>query len=171
MLGCALAGCGGADPAASDPPSVSPSPSPTGPTAPALPRAARQHTKAGAIAFVRHYIDLINYAQASGDVAVVSSASVAGCSSCNSTNRYLHRLHASGGQLVGGRTAIREVLDALSPTLYGDYVIDLAITIKPSVEIKGDGHRHRYKGGRNVLSVFPKWTHGKWKVAQWTRAK
>ncbi len=62
----ALAGCGG-DPKADPPPSttptptVSPSPSAT-PTVPALPEAAKANTKAGAIAFVKYYVGLINHA-------------------------------------------------------------------------------------------------------------
>ncbi|HET9499371.1 MAG TPA: hypothetical protein VFO98_03835, partial [Marmoricola sp.] len=56
----ATAACGG-DPSSSPSPSpsVSPSPSPssTAPTPPPLPDAARKDTKAGAVAFVRHYVE------------------------------------------------------------------------------------------------------------------
>ena len=61
-----LAGCGGSS---GDDPSPSPTVSTTtsaSPTAPALPEAAMANTKAGAVAFARHYIELINYAQATG---------------------------------------------------------------------------------------------------------
>ena len=172
VLACALpAGCGGsgtaADPAPSD---AAASPSPSGPVVPALPDAARKHTKAGAVAFVRHYIDLMNHVQKTGRTAPIAGVSLPDCSSCNTTNRYVRRLYEAGGHLAGGRTIIRKVIDAQSPTLYGDYVVHIAITITPSVEFTGDGGRKPYKGGRNILSVFPMWSRGQWKVAQWTRA-
>ena len=65
LLVSTLGACGGS-------PRADPSPTPATtsaaatetptPTPPAMPAAARADTKAGAIAFVRHYVDLINYA-------------------------------------------------------------------------------------------------------------
>ena len=170
VLGCALSGCGATDPAASDPPSVSPSASPTGPTVPALPSAAREHTKAGAIAFVRHYIDQINYAQATGDAGALRQVGSKSCSSCNKIARFVTRLYSSGGSFRGGHTRVVAVLDALSPAQYGDFVVDIEIEIAPSV-VRRDGSKQRAHGGRNTLSVFPVWTSAGWKVEQWSRAK
>ncbi len=64
-----LGGCGGnpeptplADPTPSTSATTTPSPSP-----PAIPAAARKKTKAGAIAFARHFIEALNYAGKIGD--------------------------------------------------------------------------------------------------------
>jgi len=79
VVGAALvllvAGCGG-DPKADPSPSTSPAPSisstPT-PSPPTLPDAAKANTKAGAIAFVKYYVELVNHAQATGDVGKLQS--------------------------------------------------------------------------------------------------
>ncbi len=60
-----LAGCGGSPapkPLPAPRPSSSPSPTTTPAAAPAMPEAAKAKTRAGAIAFARHYVELINYA-------------------------------------------------------------------------------------------------------------
>ena len=171
----AVAGCGGsgaadADATTSSSPSTPPSSSPSTAPPPALPAAAQQHTKAGAIAFVRHYIALINYAQATGSVDELERAGLESCRSCTSTTRFIARLYARGGRFEGGFTTVLQVMDAISPSEYGDYVVDVTIKIAPSV-VHDNGTGRRARGGTNVLSVFPKWTLQGWRVAQWSRAK
>src|SRR4051794_697515 len=101
VLLLALAGCGG-DPKADPSPSPSvPSASPvsTTPAPPALPEAAKANTKAGAIAFVKYYVQLINHAQATGDVAALAAVEDPGCSSCASGRRLLKKIYESGGHI------------------------------------------------------------------------
>ena len=67
--GLLLSGCGGDSPEPKPLPKdskSSPSASPSA-TPPEMPAAAKKKTKAGAIAFVRHYVELINYAGRSGE--------------------------------------------------------------------------------------------------------
>src|SRR5690606_11890846 len=84
LLGCAATACSDAD---SDPPPDKPAthssidspttrsaPSDPVVNAPALPRGARKHSLAGAEAFVRHYIDLLNYAANTGIVTELRRA-------------------------------------------------------------------------------------------------
>ncbi|MBM9462826.1 hypothetical protein JL108_05145 [Aeromicrobium sp. YIM 150415] len=77
VLAMTLMGCSG-DP---DPPEESVSPSPEI-TAPAMPELAGDDSPAGAEAFARHYIEVLNYASSTGDTDLLRSLSSADCSGC-----------------------------------------------------------------------------------------
>ena len=81
----ALGACSEGDPRPKIAPSETPS-SPTGsasasespgPSEPAMPKAASKRTDAGAEAFVRHWIQVVNFAQASGDTRLLGEISTA----------------------------------------------------------------------------------------------
>ena len=100
-----LAGCGAADPSAPASPtptvaSTTPTPTPAaGP--PALPQAARQHTKAGAKAFVVYYVELITYAETTLDTEPVQDLSMPTCSGCIGGIRKLRKIARQGGHITG----------------------------------------------------------------------
>src|SRR4051812_44399939 len=104
VLVLALAGCG-ADPKADPSPSPSTttaSPVSTTPAPPVLPEAAKANTKAGAIAFVKYYVELINHAQATGDVGPLAAVEDPGCESCAKGRAYISRIYGGGGHVSGG---------------------------------------------------------------------
>ncbi len=68
----------------------------TGPVEPPLPAAAKAPTRAGAEAFVRYYIDLLNYAGATGDTDAFLAAAE-GCNSCRGLARNFQRTYQRGG--------------------------------------------------------------------------
>lgn len=72
------------DPAPKEP---KPSPTPTSPTptatAPSMPPQAKQDTPSGAANFVKHYVDLVNFAANTGHVGPMKSASRR-CQPCDS---------------------------------------------------------------------------------------
>jgi hypothetical protein len=103
-LSFVVAGCGGD-------PKVDPSPTPSSPVAspvsttpapPVMPAEAKTDTKAGAIAFVKYYIELINHAQATGDVEPLRPVEGSGCESCQKVRRSIAQIYASGGSIKGG---------------------------------------------------------------------
>lgn len=100
-----LAGCGG-DPSATPSPdastTASATPSPTAEPAPEMPAAATKRTKAGAIAFVRHYITLSNRAVTTGEVAALRRLSTPECASCSNLMNETTALYAAGGSIRGG---------------------------------------------------------------------
>lgn len=112
LLAVALAGCedeedppepieSSSEPA---PPSTSTTaePTPTGPVEPTLPAEAAQPTRAGALAFVDYYWDVVNYAQHTGDVGPLKRISETNCSGCNGGIRYITKVYDRGGRIVGG---------------------------------------------------------------------
>ena len=74
----------------------SPTRSPT-PTPPALPDEAKGSGRGAAKAFVLHFIDLVNYAGTTGDVAALRRAAGQGCQSCNELIHTFVKTYAAGG--------------------------------------------------------------------------
>jgi hypothetical protein len=160
-----LAGCGGdpkADP--TPPPSPSTSPASTTPSAPAMPEAAKANTKAGAIAFVRYYVDLINHAQATGDVSGLAGVEAPECASCTKGREYLTGIYAAGGHVTGGTWTIRRAQAAPSGenwavTVVGDFA--------PSDVFSSQGAQPTHAKGGPTLTNFVVWNAGSWKVRKW----
>lgn len=99
-----------------------------------MPAAARENTAAGAIAFVRHYIDVFNYASNTGDVAELQLLSDPKCEGCTSYIDTIQSSHSSGGDIEGFRWSISEA------TIENDHLINLAI----------NSHEYRTKESRKA---------------------
>lgn len=167
--GLLLGGCSSsptADPTASPTPSAST----TARVAPPLPPAAQQHTKAGAIAFVRHYVDLINYAQETGDDQAVRRLSASGCNSCKSAARFMRHLRRTNGSIEGGRWRVQSVLQVLPSGQPNELSVPLSVHYGPQDVRVGTKTTH-YAGGNNVFTFFPAWGERHWVMNAWTRAK
>jgi hypothetical protein len=118
MLGLALglvlglAGCGSTHPAAPASPTTSPvTPVGTSPTsvsdgAPVMPEVARQHTKAGAKAFVTYYVEAVDYAQQTLDTTPVEAVSASTCAGCKAGIRSIKRIARHHGHIEGGHETI-----------------------------------------------------------------
>ncbi len=118
LLASPLAGCGDGDPPKTAPftptghietPIPTPSQSATAdaPVEPTLPDAATQATEEGARAFIAYYWDLINYAQATGDVKPLKAASSSRCTTCQTGIKGIKKLYKGGGHTVGGAYSIK----------------------------------------------------------------
>ena len=167
--GLLLGGCGG-DPKAEPSPSPSPpvSSTPT-PAPPALPPAATANTKAGAIAFVKHYIDLINYAQATGDVAPLKAESSNTCKSCNSVSEVAQSIYAEGGHISGGRWRIKAMFAVAAEP---GWIVTARINFGPQVVRKTDSAAEQNLGGGTLLlNVHAKRMHSGWEVSSWDRSE
>jgi hypothetical protein len=77
------------------------------PVEPDLPAAAAEASEAGARAFIGYYWELINYAQATGDVKELRAASGANCAGCNAGIRGIRQRHRAGQHVVGGAYRVR----------------------------------------------------------------
>lgn len=109
-LAIALTGCSGGDeqvggPIPSGPP-ADPTSSQTTPAAhdgpPELPALAREHTNAGAKAFVRYYIDVLNYAWIEKSGARILQLARPECGACTGIARGIDRVARHDGRQRGG---------------------------------------------------------------------
>jgi hypothetical protein len=84
------------DPEPKEPKSSPTSPTPTA-TAPTMPAQATENTPEGAAAFVKHYIDVFNYASNTGDVEELSRLSSPECEGCQSYIKLYRDTYEAGG--------------------------------------------------------------------------
>lgn len=172
-----LSGCTGEDdePDADESPSQSTAPTSTDPTdptsaatadtpeAPELPTDATQQTEAGAEAFVRHYIELINYAQSTGDGAPLSDLSAQSCSVCQSFASRSDSLYAEGGRSEGGDFTVNEISPL--PLDYGaDSAFYVETDVSPQTLFEADGTESEYPGGPYPFGAYATWTNDGWEM-------
>jgi hypothetical protein len=106
-----LAACesGSDDPTPKEPTSASPtSPIPTA-TLPTMPAQASEDSSEGAAAFVKHYVDVFNYAAATGDVDELSRLSSPDCDGCQRYINLYRDTYAAGGYFKGGDWKIGDI--------------------------------------------------------------
>lgn len=82
--------------------SGSPSASASAVAPPVMPEVAKEHTEAGAVAFVQHFWDVVNYAQATLDVRPLERLITEGCDGCRGGIEALREVKERGGVVVGG---------------------------------------------------------------------
>jgi hypothetical protein len=111
----ALGACSGSDPQPkfADPtPTVPSSPSTTavsGPIEPTMPAAAQGTDAAAAEAFVKFYWEMVNYAQATGDLDGLRSISPADCEACQRGVDYLDSVFRRDGRVRGGENSLSSI--------------------------------------------------------------
>lgn len=176
-----VAACGGAPepqplpkPASSTSPtpSASASAAPTPPVMPpVMPEAAGAKTKAGAEAFVRHYVDVLNYATFTGETATAHALDGGKCTSCDRMLKSIENIYASDGHVEGGAWTSTPVSQVPFPDGSGR-TVDVKITYGPqSVFADAESEAKRYTGGGRLVSfVLETKKGGRWQIAEWTRA-
>ena len=164
------AGCGGSNPSPSPSPTPQPSPTATatGKVAPPLPPAATAHTKAGAIAFVRHYVAMFNYAQSTGDTRSLRRLGLRDCISCTDVADAIDKVYRAGGSARGGELAISRAEAVRSANKLIE--VDIAGNFSASTVVASSGAtpEHR-KGDKTVASFYVRFHNSAWKVARWSR--
>jgi hypothetical protein len=169
MLLTGLAACGGDDsPPKAEPTRTASTPTTPSPTPPTLPAAAKANTKAGAKAFVRHYIETFNYAERTGDTAALRKLEAKGCESCKKVRKSIDQIYSSGGHVAGGRW----IIQSLHPLRRPDqgWVVDALGRFAPSTVYPGTSAKPRHASGGKAPSSFFVSFDGGWHVTDWSRA-
>lgn len=169
--GVALGGCAGEDP--DPPPATSPEPTTSisesttsEPTVavPEMPAEAAEPTAEGAEAWVAHWIDLLNYAYATGDTEPLIGISGSTCDVCSETAEEIDAVFDGGGYIEGGLVSTTSVR---SPAPDIDAVVNVSVTYSQSdgVNISGDGVEERFDGidSTNVAFVMV-FDQGSWNL-------
>lgn len=175
--GLGLAGCSGDDPepqfappsseAPGSPPSTTAA---AGPTAPEMPEAAKGTDAAAAEAFVKHYWESVDYAQATGDLDELASLASKECKPCIAGLRYLRGVYARDGVISGGESRVDVlrtgfVRDAGKPTA----VVRFKLTTTPQEVAYPDGENDEaFAGGSKVVNALLKPAGAGWVMAMWS---
>jgi len=169
--GLLLSGCGGDSPEPKPLPKESkssPSSSPT-PTPPVMPAVAKKKTKAGAVAFARHYVHLINHAQATGDTGPLASVETADCSTCLRNRKAIQNFYATGATVEGGDWVISSTSTIANPAT-GGWLAALGVRFGPqTIDRPRTKEDQSLKGGRLPINLQLVWRGGSWNVLESTR--
>ena len=173
-VACLLTACGGGGNPEPAPLPRTSSPSPTASpsaTPPVMPAAARGNSRHSAQAFVRHYVDVLNYATFTGDTAAARTLDDASCKSCQRMLGAIDSIYRGQGAVVGGAWAPTPIGDARFPDRQG-WTIDARIRYGPQTVTERSGAApKRYTGGSRIVSfILRATTNGGWSVSEWTRS-
>lgn len=174
LLGLAggLSACGGsAEPSTmpSSSGSTTPSASPTGPVEPVLPEAAKANTKAGAVAFVKHYVALLNYAQSTGKVDPARSATASDCAECQAVLNDVAHVYADGGSISGGSWKItRTLTDRNTDPRFSGWFVLVRVRSGAQTVTRPNAPSQHFKAGASSHEFLVARIQDGWKVARWT---
>ena len=87
----------------------SPEPQQGAAMAPVLPAEAREQTAGGAIAFVRHYFAVVDYAYATGDTVPLAASSDPACRPCAGVKDMIDSTVLAGGFYVTSATQVTDL--------------------------------------------------------------
>jgi hypothetical protein len=165
-LSLALAACGGEPKADPSPTPSAPVTTPvsTTPAPPVMPEEAKANTKAGAIAFVRYYIALVNHAQATGDLAGLAGVEEPPCKSCTDGRSYLSKIYDAGGHVAGGRWTARDMRARRSGS---NWAVTVRGDFAPSDVYAPATSQPDHADGGPTLTNFIVWHSREWKVRSW----
>ena len=151
-------------PTSSEPTSAAPTTEPTGPVEPTLPPEAGGAGAKAVKAFVEYYWQLVDYAQATGDVSDLRALSSA-CATCDAGSNWIHRIHERGGTIRGGTHAISELSALPAPDDSGDWIAGMRMhSTAQRVSGAGDLNRQGKAGTGNVTMLVTPTASG-WRVA------
>lgn len=151
-LALGLGGCSGADPeprvqpSGSGSASITAPTSPTRPTEPTLPQVARKPTVRGARAFVVYWVDLVNYAQATGETTRLAQVSDDRCTGCFGVVEAIQSPYSRGGRIEGGEWVIGR-LRPLPLDYDADWAAYAPARSSEQTVVDGKNHETVHSGG------------------------
>lgn len=170
VMGLVLSGCGGGDGAVQSPASApTASPSASRKTSPTPTHSAEETSRTEAISFVRHYIELINEAQATGDAGELVAASAKECKSCSAAANGIQRLYDGGGHIEGGEWTLVRVTATPNKVIRG-WVVRASVRYSNQSVIYGSGKPAKSNAaGKATFTFYISHGAGRWVVVQWSR--
>ena len=149
-----------ANPSPAPLPSESPSPSATrsassSPTvaAPTLPAEAKGTSEASAKAFVRHWIETLNYAGPSRETRQLKQISAPGCAACTAITDLIDEVDASGGYIRGSGWTINSV-ETLDDSPGRRIIVEAQVSAAPQDILQAPDEEVVHFDGGDRLKTF-----------------
>ncbi|MGY2704174.1 DUF6318 family protein [Nocardioides sp. HB32] len=170
-LALGVSACSGGDPEPRvAPPSTSPPTSPSTTPAsdtvpPTMPPEARGTDAASAEAFVKFYWEMVNYAQATGDVGGLKELATK-CNGCDAAVEFVQESYDGGGRIIGG-TGHLSSFKTVFVAMHGSSWAAVECRIRSSsqtVDKPGTSADKSYPGGLTDVRLYLEPTDGAWLV-------
>lgn len=146
-----------------EPASASPSPSASASAAPAK-QPWEKRTKAGAVAFVKHWVDVFNEATQSGQTESLEDLARDDCASCRVLSDEIERIYSEGGKIQGGAFDVASV--GTSGPLNRNLQVAARLRAAPQVINFGDGSEKKIERSQTTFSFSIRWTDSEWRVTE-----
>lgn len=160
----AACGSGSDEPAPKEPTTTSSTvPAPTA-TVPTMPAQASEDSPEGASAFVAHYVDVFNYAAATGDVDELSRLSSPDCDGCQRYIDLYRDTYAAGGYFKGGDWKIGEL--KVSSENEATYLTTSVLVDRGTYRDDRKSPEQEDPGERTTVSFAAKSVNGSWNLSQ-----
>lgn len=151
------------DPEPKEPKRTATSATPTA-TPPTMPAQAEEDTPEGAAAFVKHYIDVFNYAASTGDVEELSRLSSPDCKGCQSYIKLYRDTYKAGGYFRDADWTLGDL--RLQERDATTYVTTVANTKPGPYRVTKDEPERTSSGQDNKVSFAVERRRSDWQVAQ-----
>lgn len=155
---------GSSEPRTTNSPTTTPTPSKTTAEPPAMPALAKQQSNAGAKAFIRHYIDVLNHAYAVPDPDELRQLSDDACQSCESLIQISERLSENGGRQVGGEWHPTAITTAAKDNSTKYFVVEIRVDEGYSKRDPED-RKHHIKAHGLQLQIGLTHQESRWSLA------
>jgi hypothetical protein len=168
------AACSGEEPVAQPPERPAPRTSPVAtsaptpePTAepPALPGAAQQNTKAGAVAFAKHYIDVVNFVRLGGTTEALRRLGAATCESCAAIVQVATDTYDRGGFIHGGEWTVQGSASLPGGSRHSWQVVTDLTVAAQSYRPRAGAAVEKRRAERATLVFTLERSHDRWRVA------
>jgi hypothetical protein len=136
--------------------------SPTMLVEPTLPVEAGDGTRAGAEAFVQYYWDVVNYAQATGDVGLLRSLAQPSCTGCEGGAELIAKVYDRGGRITGPGYRVTGMEPARSPS--GHWTVVVHTHVGTQVIRDAGDLNQRFPGGPGKWLMGVSRIEGSWSV-------
>jgi hypothetical protein len=151
------------DPEPKEPKRTATSATPTA-TPPTMPAQAKEDTPEGAAAFVKHYIDVFNYASNTGDVEELSRLSSPACKGCQSYIKLYRDTYKAGGYIKGSDWTLGDLRLQQDDTT--TYVTTIATTEPGPYKQSRNTPERKSTGKDNKVSFAVERVASRWQLSQ-----
>lgn len=160
-----VVGACSSDPAPKEPEPTTPTTTATpAVTVPSMPTQASEDSPEGAAAFVKYYVDVFNYAAATGDVEELTRLSSPDCEGCQSYIKLYKETYEAGGYFRGGDWKIGDL--EVAPDTMANYLTTL-VTVEPGTfKENAQDTESRDAGEQAKVSFAVEKNSGSWRTLQ-----
>jgi hypothetical protein len=131
-----------------------------------MPAEAKGTSEAAAKAFVRHWIDVLNYAGPAADAEALRQVSHPDCAACNAIADFIEKTAGAGGEIKGDGWSVR-TLELVTLDEHESAVIDVEAAVSPQqVRTDSDSNIRTFAGGRRVKTFWLVSSEGAWRVTR-----
>jgi hypothetical protein len=150
------------EPTPTAPPSIAADPTP------ALPAATAKRNAEGASAFVRYWIELLNFATATGTTVELKRFSDGRCTSCRAAAEKIELVYSRGGDIESHGWVVGD-LDV--SRVEGSFLLRGQVTMSPqSVRTSAGARTQRFPGGSSLMTFQVQARRRGWDMIAVTRA-